>query len=287
MELAVVAAAGLALGLAGRGLWGRAAEAAMGTSALVLVFLMGAELSRALPSPGSLWAGAAIAAVPGALSVALARAALARLESGTAGGGRATRRPRGLAYVSSLAVGILVGAFAHLDGGPLVDPLLYLLVFTASYTVGGTAARSWASMRMGLRAGALLSIAVLSGGALGGLLVALALGLDAEAMALAGIASGWYSLVGPLLLPHDPGLAASALLGNMAREALHISLYPYLSRRIPLSAIALGGATTMDTGLPVVTACAGEQERAAAFVQGIATTLALSVILPAVAAALP
>ncbi len=289
MALVVAALSGLALGLVGRGLLEGAAERATRLAALLLVLLMGMEASGRLLSPRApevLLAGLALALVPGALSVALAMAMLGRLEAGTRGGVPPAHGLGGTTYLCSMALGVLLGAVAPWDAGPLLGPLLYALVFAASYTVGSAVARSRKGMGVGLRIGAVLTLAVLSGGALGGLATALVLGLDKAASVLSGAASGWYSLVGPLLLAYDPGLAAAALLGNMLREALHVALYPYLSRRIPLSAIALGGATTMDTGLPVVAACGGDRERTAAFVQGTATTLALSVALPAAADAL-
>lgn len=51
-----------------------------------------------------------------------------------------------------------------------------------------------------------------------------------------------------------------ALLSNVLREIIALLIIPFIGKRVsPLSAISLGGATTFDTTLPVITQTVGKQ----------------------------
>ncbi len=95
-------------------------------------------------------------------------------------------------------------------------------------------------------------------GALGSLLGALVAGWMLslgpwEALSV-GAGFGWYSLSGVLL--NNLGfttLAAIAFLSNVLRELLAMLSIPWLARKFgPIAAVAPGGATTMDTTLPLI-----------------------------------
>ena len=56
-----------------------------------------------------------------------------------------------------------------------------------------------------------------------------------------------------------PELGTIALLANIIREVFTLLGAPLLVRYFgPLSPISCGGATTMDTTLPIITRCSGE-----------------------------
>ena len=56
-----------------------------------------------------------------------------------------------------------------------------------------------------------------------------------------------------------PELGTIALLANIMREILTLLLAPLLARRFgKLAPITLGGATTMDTTLPIITRASGQ-----------------------------
>ncbi len=248
---------------------------------LVLVFVIGVGLGSRLsgPSLGYVLAGSlSVAIVPGFVSVAVAMAlAGSGLLDGGVGGGSGLLSS--LITLPPLLAGSAVGYVAGVEPPDwIASYLLYMLLLLAGYSIGGL--EGLGENLGGGRDGVLLAVSCLIGGALGGGLVGFFIGVDPLVGVAMGLASGWYSLVGPLLYVVDPVYGAVGLLGNMLREALHLMLYPVLARRIPLAAIALGGATTMDTGLPVVAAYAGERERVAAFIQGALLTLVLSVVLP-------
>ena len=273
--------AGIALGYASRGRLSRVVERLLVPNVALLVAVMGVGAGsrvRGGDAASILYGGIAAALIPSAMSLLVA---LALVGPGRPRGGSGQARARGpwLALFSLLA-GSTIGYYAGAEPpGILVDLLLYILLLLSGYMIGGMEGL-FNALRGGGSRGVLLAVSCIVGGAAGGALAGALVGWGLVVGALMGAASGWYSLAGPLLYLVDPLYGAAAFLGNLFREMLHIMIYPLLARRIPLAAIAVGGATTMDTGLPVVAAYGGVEERIAAFVQGALLTLALSLGLP-------
>ena len=75
-----------------------------------------------------------------------------------------------------------------------------------------------------------------------------------------GSGFGYYSLSSILITQYrGPELGTIALLANIIREIFTLLGAPLLVRYFgPLSPISCGGATTMDTTLPIITRCSGE-----------------------------
>ena len=75
-----------------------------------------------------------------------------------------------------------------------------------------------------------------------------------------GSGFGYYSLSSILITQYrGPELGTIALLANIIREVFTLLGAPLLVRYFgPLSPISCGGATTMDTTLPIITRCSGE-----------------------------
>ncbi len=97
-----------------------------------------------------------------------------------------------------------------------------------------------------------------------------------------GAGFGWYSLSGVLL--NSLGfsrLGAIAFLSNVLRELMTVLLIPWLSRRFdPLIAIAPGGATTMDTTLPLIARYGNTTATLAAFVNGAVLSSLVPLLVP-------
>ena len=76
-----------------------------------------------------------------------------------------------------------------------------------------------------------------------------------------GAGFGYYSLSSIFITEYKGAeLGTVALLANIIREILTLLLAPLLARRFgALAPIAAGGATTMDTTLPVITQASGQQ----------------------------
>jgi len=76
-----------------------------------------------------------------------------------------------------------------------------------------------------------------------------------------GSGFGYYSLSSIFITEYrGPELGTVALLANIAREIITLLGAPLLARFCgPLAPISSGGATTMDTTLPIITAVSGKE----------------------------
>jgi len=72
-------------------------------------------------------------------------------------------------------------------------------------------------------------------------------------------------------------------VGNQLREDLTLALFPLLKEVIGEGSVVMGGATSMDTTLGVITRYAGPEVGLEGMVQGVLLTLLIPVLLPAVA----
>lgn len=74
-----------------------------------------------------------------------------------------------------------------------------------------------------------------------------------------GAGFGYYSLSSIFITDlRGPELATVALLCNVMREIFTLLAAPLVARLFgPLAAVSIGGATTFDTTLPIITRAAG------------------------------
>lgn len=143
-----------------------------------------------------------------------------------------------LSFYVLCALMFFVGLSVGIDSKTLksfkkINPVYYLLpLFTIIGTLGGTA---------------LISLA-------------LPLRTAAEAMAV-GSGFGYYSLSSIFITEYKgPELGTIALLSNIIREILALLFAPFFVRYFgKLAPIAVGGATTMDTTLPVILKFSGKE----------------------------
>lgn len=144
--------------------------------------------------------------------------------------------------------GIDIGVNRHLMA-KICTPrsLLFLLALPAGITLGSLAA---------------------------GWLAAPLLGLARQDALLAAGSLGWYSL-GSVVVSAMYNTEAGTLtfLTNMLRETLAIVLMPLFVRWDKLTAVALAGAATMDSDLPIVIGNTNLQIGMAGFVSGLILTL--------------
>lgn len=90
-----------------------------------------------------------------------------------------------------------------------------------------------------------------------------AIGLPGRSLAdclAVGSGFGYYSLSSILITQYrGPDLGTVALLANIIREVFTLLGAPLMVRYCgPLAPISAGGATTMDTTLPIITRCSGQ-----------------------------
>jgi len=117
----------------------------------------------------------------------------------------------------------------------------------------------------------------LLGGALAGYLLHRSITLS---LAIAS-GFGWYSISAALLLPTGGiEIATIGFLSNVFREMLAFLFIPILAKKLsPYTAISIGGATTMDTTLPLVSRSTSEEFALVSFIHGILLSLAVPILV--------
>lgn len=97
-----------------------------------------------------------------------------------------------------------------------------------------------------------------------------------------GAGFGWYSLSGVLISDlHSIRLGTIAFLTNVSRELMAMLLIPIVSKKVGfLEAITPGGATAMDTTLPIISRSTGPEISIIAFLTGAFLTAAVPVLVP-------
>ena len=185
-----------------------------------------------------------------------------------------------LAFTLAAAAGYAYGPAGRALAARALQPLLIALaVAVGGYMAAHTEETIRAARRLHLPA--LLAASTLVGGALAGAAAAPLAGMDLGASIAVAVGSGWYSFTGSYLAIYDPLLGLLGFASNLIREAVVLAGYPLLARLAgPLPAVAAGGATTMDTTLPVIARSAGPRTAAIALVHGTLITLAVPLLLP-------
>ena len=166
-----------------------------------------------------------------------------------------------LVIVAFFALGVAIGAL-HLAESLWLTGVSYYVLCALIFFVGvgigsdtGTL-RSLGRLNRRLFTLPLLTIAgTLAGSAVAALVLPHSV---AECMAV-GSGMAYYSLSSVLITEsRGADLGVVALLANIMREILTLLLAPLMARYVnPLAPIAAGGATTMDTTLPIITRASG------------------------------
>ena len=111
----------------------------------------------------------------------------------------------------------------------------------------------------------------------------LPMGVKDCAAAAAGF--GWYSLAPTLLAPYSLSVSATAFLSNIMHELFSIVAVPMVAQRIGyIEAVALPGATAMDTVLPVVVSATSDRMAIYSFTSGAVLSLSVPFLVPAIIA---
>ena len=122
-----------------------------------------------------------------------------------------------------------------------------------------------------------LPVVVAFGSVFGGLVAGLILGINVVASMAVCAGYGWYTLAGPLTgQVFGVEIGALGFAVNFFRELFTIASASVAVRFDKYASVALGGATTMDTTLPVITRFSGSDVLVASFTSGFA----LSAVAP-------
>ena len=180
------------------------------------------------------------------------------------------------------AAGILVGVLAPLPTWVVPSDytvyVLYALLLFVGIALGGDnhvwqALKQKHKLRLAL-VPLLVMVGTLAGVALASLLLP-TVGLR-DSLAV-GAGFGYYSLSSVLITQaRSETLGVVALLSNLMREIATLLLAPLLVRFFgSLAPIACGGATAMDSTLPIIARFAGKQYSVVALFSGVVLTAAV------------
>lgn len=165
--------------------------------------------------------------------------------------------------VGFFVVGIVCGVFNLLP--PMPSNVSYLtlcaLMFCVGITVGNNTAILKSFTRLDPRL-MLLPLMTIIGTLAATAVASLALPHRSLADCLAvGSGFGYYSLSSIFITQYrGPDLGTVALLANILREVITLLGAPLMVRYCgPLAPISSGGATTMDTTLPIITRTSGQE----------------------------
>jgi len=180
----------------------------------------------------------------------------------------------------SLILGMLVGKTTTFDFGSFYELMLYLLIFIIGVDIGKSKGLREELRKLGKMA-LLLPVATIIGSLIGGFLASMLLGVSLKWGLGIAAGFGWYSLTGPLLAAYSPIYGVVGFLANLTREILTIIFYPVAIKRIPKEVgIVMGGATTMDTTLPIIAKFGGTEITLLAFVHGFILTAIAPFLIP-------
>jgi len=186
-----------------------------------------------------------------------------------------------LTIFAFFVAGLLLGIFRRLPGF-LMDTdwsnvVLYALLFLIGIALGGDPNMKKMFRQIDYRI-LLVPVGVTVGTLAGSLAVSAVLPLTGRETMAVGAGFGWYSLSAVFITRlHSETLGIVALLSNVIREILTLLATPFLVKYFgKLAGVAAGGATAMDTTLPVITRYSGKEFALVSIFSGIA----LSLIVP-------
>lgn len=128
----------------------------------------------------------------------------------------------------------------------------------------------------------LAPIGVAVGSVLAAMLVGVLFGWSPREAGAVGAGFGWYSLSSVLISDlHSVSLGTIAFLSNVFREVLSILMAPFLAKKVSaLALVAPGGATTMDSTLPLLVAVGPKGIGIVAFISGFSLTTLVPILVP-------
>jgi uncharacterized membrane protein YbjE (DUF340 family) len=193
-----------------------------------------------------------------------------------------------LIILACLVAGILAGILEWLPRGFLnLNPTAYALdalLFLIGIEIGADT-RVWQAARTQSIGILLAPLSAILGTLLGVALFSVFVpGIGLRESLAVGSGFGYYSLAS-VLIAHMGGktLGVIALLANMARELITLIGAPLLARYFGrLAPIASGGATSMDTTLPVITRSVGTEYAVISVVNGVVLTVLAPLLITAI-----
>ncbi len=188
-----------------------------------------------------------------------------------------------IALISGILIGFTIFPQNFL---PFLDYLInfnlcFLLLF-AGYEIGKTS-----NIKKELRETSyivfLITLSTIIGSMFGAFIAGQIIGFNPLYSISIGAGFGWYSLTGPLLMQFiNPYIGAIGFTANILREILTILFFPYFEKIfVVFAAISMGGATTMDSTLPIIIKSVSDKKYILiAFIHGAILTILAPILIP-------
>jgi len=182
-----------------------------------------------------------------------------------------------------VVIGFLFAYFTPLFGWFREEYTTYLL-YALLFLIGVQMVRNEVDLKRAMLHPATFLVPLLTmlGSLGGGLALSGVFDLQAgKALSLAA-GFGWYSLSGVLISEMgDPVLGAAGFLINVIREAIALLSISFLARiNMPLAAIGVGGATSMDVTLPLIERSCGASYVPLSIVNGAVLSMLVPLLVP-------
>lgn len=127
----------------------------------------------------------------------------------------------------------------------------------------------------------LLPIAIVAGTLAGGAVSSIFLNMRMIETSAISAGLGWYSLSAIELSKHSATLGSMAFLSNVFREVMAILFIPFIAKYIGhTETIAVAGATSMDTLLPLITKNTSSSIAVVSFFSGVVLSFLVPVLVP-------
>ncbi len=191
--------------------------------------------------------------------------------------------------VAAVVLGMLGGYFVLPDSvtahcGTVISFGLYLLLLLVGVDMGRQGTMLQDVKAAGFRV-LLVPLAVMAGTFAMTALAGIFLPLGPKDCVAASAGFGWYSLAPTLLAPYSLTVSATAFLSNIMHELFSIVAVPVVAKKLGyIEAVALPGATAMDTVLPVVVSATCDRMAIYSFASGVILSLSVPVLIPAIIA---
>ena len=186
-----------------------------------------------------------------------------------------------ITIVAFFLAGILIARFIDIPTSVTGDDLtvyaLYLLMFLVGISIGSDKKALQALKQQDLKL-VLVPLATILGTLVGSVLISVALqGRSITDCLAVGSGFGYYSLSSIFITQYKGAeLGTIALVSNIMRELIALLAAPLLVRYFgKLAPISVGGATTADTTLPIITKFSGKEFVIISIVHGITVDLSV------------
>ncbi|MEY1640172.1 lysine exporter LysO family protein [Tenuifilum osseticum] len=190
-----------------------------------------------------------------------------------------------LTILSFFTLGLIVGRYTPvnewLSSVDYSSLSLYLLMFLVGISIGSDTRSLQALKSMNLKI-LLIPLATIIGTAIGVWFISIFVTRYSikELMAV-GAGYGYYSLSSIIIKNnHSDALGVVALLSNVIREIITLLLAPLMAIYFgKVAPICSGGATSMDTTLPIISRASGKEYAIPSLIHGIILTILVPFIV--------